>query len=215
MFAPQNNEFEYCFTIMSEFPDEKFLLAELRKGEQYAFKHFYDLYQLPLYRRLIRLVHIDIIAEELLQDLFLKIWQKRAMIDPNKSFKAYLYRIAEHLVVDHYRNLARQVKMERDTDVYELEVFDPIEESLQEDRTQKIIKEAIEILPAQQRLIFRLCKIDGKSYEEVSQLLNISHSTINTHITRASKRVRAYIIKHHGTTMSLLYFFALSGIDRK
>ena len=191
------------------------MLAELRAGKQYAFKHFYDIYNIPLYRKLLKLVQIDVIAEELLQDLFLKIWQKRELIDPNQSFRAYLYRIVEHLVADHYRNLARQVKMERETDVNSLEVLDQVENEFQGEFAQKIIDEAIATLPAQQQAVFRLCKIEGKSYQEVSQLLSISHATINTHISRASKAVKTYILKHHNTAILVLGIFALSAVDRQ
>lgn len=184
------------------------MLTELRAGEEYAFKHFYDIYNIPLYRKLLKLVQIDVIAEELLQDLFLKIWQKKDLIDPEQSFRAYLYRIAEHLVADHYRNLARQVKLEKETDLNKLEILDQVEDPFQGEFAQKIIHEAIATLPAQQQAVFRLCKIEGKSYEEVSQLLNISHATINTHISRASKAVKTYILKHHDTAILIMGFFA-------
>lgn len=175
---------------------EKVLLIDLKSGDQAAFRHFYDSYHLPLYRKLLRLVQIDVIAEELLQDLFLKIWQKRELIDPDQSFKAYLYRIAEHMVADHFRKLSREVKLERATDVNAVEVSEFSDEGFA-DTAEQIVNEAIEQLPAQQQAVFRLCKIEGKSYEEVSQLLHISHATINTHISRASKTVKSYILTHH------------------
>lgn len=181
---------------------EKVLLIDLKSGDQAAFRHFYDKYHLPLYRRLLRLVQVDVIAEELLQDLFLKIWQKRELIDPDQSFKAYLYKIAEHIVADHYRKLAREVKLERESDVNVVEVPELYDNDFA-DTAQKIVNEAIEQLPAQQQAVFRLCKIEGKSYEEVSQLLHISHATINTHISRASKTVKSYILSHHSGVLLL------------
>lgn len=155
------------------------------------------------------MVQVDVIAEELLQDLFMKIWQKRELIDPNQSFKAYLYRIGEHIVSDHFRKLAREIKVERELNINELEFGDYNEEGPQTEVVQKIINEAIETLPAQQKAIFKLCKIEGKSYEEVSKLLGISHATINTHISRASKRVKEYVIKNHNGTIALAGAYVL------
>lgn len=192
--------------------DEKLLLIDLKSGDEAAFRYFYNEYHVALYRRLLKLVQLEVIAEELLQDLFIRIWQKRILIDPEQSFKAYLYRIAEHIVADHYRKLARQVKLERDTDVQLMDLKEANEETFFSIHAEKIINEAIEQLPAQQQKIFRWCKIEGKSYEEVSQLLNISHATINTHISRASKAIKAYILKHHDGAMTLAGAYAILDI---
>lgn len=179
------------------------VLMDLKAGNQSAFKHFYDLYHVLLYRKLLKFVHVDVVAEELLQDLFLKIWEKRELIDPQQSFKAYLYRVAEHLIVDYYRKLAREISIERDTDSQTLVVSDIAEDLYMDGHAQKIVSEAIETLPHQQRTIFRMCKIEGRSYEEVSKHLNISQATVNTHISRATKTVKDYILRHHGKTISL------------
>ncbi len=195
--------------------DDTLLLADLKAGDSAAFKYFYDKYHIQLYRKLLKLVQIDVIAEELLQDLFLKIWQKRALIDVNQSFKAYLYRIAQNMVSDHFRKLAKEIKLERETDVSSLTIIDTPDDFLQGERAQEIINEAISVLPAQQQLVFRMCKIEGKSYEEVSKLLNISHATINTHISRASKTVKTYILKNHGNTMNLIGAYAVLEVARQ
>ena len=189
--------------------DENLLLTELKSGSPTAFKYFYDKYHLQLYRKLLKMVQVDVIAEELLQDLFMKIWQKRELIDPNQSFKAYLYKIGEHIVCDHFRKLAREIKVERGLNLNEIEFSEFNEEGPQTEAVQKIINEAIETLPAQQKAVFKLCKIEGKSYEEVSKLLDISHATINTHISRASKRVKEYVIKNHNGTITMMSAYVL------
>ncbi len=195
--------------------DENLLLAELKSGNKIAFKHFYDKYHLPLYRKLLKLVQAEVIAEELLQDLFMKIWQKRELIDPEQSFKAYLYRIAERIVSDHYRKLAREVKLEREINITSIDIYEASKEDAQVEFAQKIINEAIDTLPSQQKIVFRMCKIDGKSYEEVSKLLNISHATINTHISRASKSVKEYVLKNYGNIIVLAIAFAILGVARQ
>ncbi|SDL22841.1 RNA polymerase sigma-70 factor, ECF subfamily [Pedobacter sp. ok626] len=189
--------------------DEDLLLIELKSGSQIAFRYFYDKYHLQLYRKLLKMVQVDVIAEELLQDLFMKIWQKRELIDPNQSFKAYLYRIGEHIVCDHFRKLAREIKIERELNLNEIDFSEFNEEGPQTEAVQKVINEAINTLPTQQQTVFKLCKIEGKSYEEVSKLLDISHATINTHISRASKRVKEYVIKNHNGTITMMSAYVL------
>lgn len=191
------------------------LLARLKAGDQAAFEHFYDKYRLQLYHKILKMVGIDIIAEELLQDLYVKIWQKRALINPEKSFKSYLYKIAENLIADHYRQAVYQLKIERNTDINTLELAEPGENPFPKDLALKAINEAFQTLPAQQQKVFSLIKIEGKSYEEVAKLLDINHATINTHMSRAVKQIKEYIKIHHGSALGLAMAAALLELARQ
>lgn len=195
--------------VMQE--DEAILLTELKTGSSAAFKYFYEKYRLQLYRKLLKMVQLEVIAEELLQDLFIKIWDKRSLIDPEQSFKAYLYRIAENMVFDYFRKLAREAKLELAVQLNSTEFINPIEEGIFEKETQSKINEAIALLPPQQKLVFTLCKIEGKSYKEVSDLLGISTGTINAHITSATKSIKAHLANGDGLTLLLLLSCAIRG----
>lgn len=173
--------------------DERVLLADLKSGGQAAFNYFYEKYSLQLYRRLLKMVQIDVVAEELLQDLFLKIWEKREQIDPQQSFKAYLYRIAERIVYDYFRKLTREAKASDYIIANSSEIYEQFDNGGLEAEMRSKVQEAIARLPEQQRIVFNLCKIEGKSYEEVSALLGITTGTINTHITRATKTIKMYL----------------------
>lgn len=179
------------------------VLAKLKAGDQAAFAHFYNLYHLELHHSIFNLVRQEIVAEELLQELFLKVWHKRHLIDPDQPFKAYLYRIAKNLIADHYRHLARQLKIERDTDISELQLKDNTGELFPKDLALKAINEAMHTLSDQQRTVFTLSKIEGKSYQEISRQLNISNATIHTHLSRAVKQIREYIRIHHSSALGL------------
>lgn len=171
------------------------MLAELKSGSESSFRYFYEQYRAPLYRKLLKMVQVEVIGEELLQELFVKIWDKRQLIDPQHSFKAYLYRIAEHLVYDYFRKLARETKLEQAFAKNTTEYINSTEEGIFEKEAQHKIDEAINLLPPQQKLVFTLCKIEGKSYKEVSQLLGISTGTINAHITAATKTIKQYLLQ--------------------
>jgi len=179
------------------------LLAKLKAGDHVAFEHFYKQYHLQLYHKILNLVRQEIVAEELLQDLFLKVWDKRHLIDPERSFISYLHRIAKNLIADHYRNLARQIRIERSADIRELQLEDNLDETFPKDLALKAIKEATDTLSEQQRTVFTLSKIEGKSYEEISRQLNISSATIHTHMSRAVKQIREYIRTHHSSALNL------------
>jgi len=86
------------------------LLALLKAGDVQAFGQLYQLYNYRLYGNLLKLVKSEQEAEEILQEVFIKIWDKRASIDVEKSFRSYLFRIAENKVYDYFRKAARNRK---------------------------------------------------------------------------------------------------------
>jgi RNA polymerase sigma factor (sigma-70 family) len=81
--------------------------------------------------------------------------------------------------------------------------YDRIEELLSGEQNLQVLHRAIEDLPPQRQQVFRLCKLEGKTYREVSELLGISESTISDHIVKGTKFIRAYFDKNHP---SLIFF---------
>src|SRR5438045_8987136 len=164
---------------MNQFSQDKILLSRLQNGDKEAFTQLYTLYSEQLYKNVIRLVKSEQMAEEIVQDVFTLIWEKRKVIDIHQSFRSYLYKIGENKVIDFFR------KARRDKDLYiqvkkiATEQYTHIEEELLSRENSKFLKKAIASLSPQRKQIFELCKIEGRSYKKVRHLLAISTSTIN------------------------------------
>lgn len=173
--------------------DEKELVALLKEGSRHAFEQLYHKYKYRLYGNLRKLLKSDTAAEELLQQLFVKVWENRLSLDPDKIFKAYLFRIAENLAYDFFRKAARDKNMEARLMIIATENYTHIEEALYSKESVAILNRAVASLPPQRRHIFTLCKIEGKTYEEVSVELGISTSTINDHIVKGTRAVKEYL----------------------
>jgi len=186
--------------------NEKELLVQLREGSELAWDYFYHHYHIGVYRKLIKMVKIEAIAEELVQDVFVKLWNKRHLIDPDQPFKAYLYTIAQNLVYDFYRKLAKDKRLQGQVKALTVDLYQHIEEGIYLKETQGILHQAIDHLPSQQKLIFTLCKLEGKSYEYVGTTLGISPSTVNNHIVKATKKIKGYIFRFHKT----IFFLSLT-----
>jgi RNA polymerase sigma-70 factor (family 1) len=184
--------------------DEKKILIEFRYGNKQAFNLIYNHYNLQIYRKLLKMTRIDTIAQELTQDLFIKIWEKCALIDPDKPFKSYLYQIAGNLVYDFYRKLAREERLQKEVQVISTELYTHTEENIILQETQKILDMAVEGLPIQQKRAFTLCKFEGKSYEETAEILGISVVTVNTHIVRATKSIKSFIFSYQNIVILIL-----------
>lgn len=170
--------------------NEKELLIALNGGDIAAFEVLYGYYSKLIFRKLVKMIKHVPLAEELTQDVFVKIWDKRVTIDINQSFKYYLLALAKHTVSDFYRKAARDQRLQDEILSASADLYNPTEELLFYKESELMLNRAIENLPPQQQLVFKLCKIEGKSYEEVANHLNISTSTVSNHIVKATKAIK-------------------------
>ncbi|SIP97868.1 RNA polymerase sigma-70 factor, ECF subfamily [Mucilaginibacter lappiensis] len=168
------------------------MLQQLQQGSEQAFTVLYDKFSKPLYRTILRLVKDEDIAQELLQDLFMKIWEKKEKINLEGSFKSFLYKVAENIVYSYFRKVAKDARL-IDKLISDYVDFDTnAEELIIAKETNAMLQRAIECLPTQRQQVYILCKLQGKTHEEVSNLLGISTSTINNQIVKANKSVKEY-----------------------
>ena len=185
---------------MNSLQNEVDVLIALRKGSEQAFEKIYQAYSPRLFGRLMKLVKSDVHAKEILQDVFLKVWEYRASIDPEKSFRSFLFQIAENKAFDFFRKAARDKNRESELIAFSTINHTMIEEFKSNDENLKTLQKAIEALPYQRQQVFRLCKLEGKSYKEVSELLQISVSTISDHIVKGTKTIRHHFAGNHSSS---------------
>ena len=187
-------------------PDERELLSLLKQGNEKAFEKIYNLYSARLFGNIFRMVKSESTTQEILQDTFLKIWHNRASIDLDKSFRSYLFRIAENKVYDFFRQATRDKKLRARLFAAATEEYEHIETMIHRKENALLLQKAIESLSPQRQQIFRSIKLDNKSYEEVSRQLGISVSTISDHIVKANKAIREFIFTHNDMTIILFCF---------
>lgn len=190
--------------------NENDLVARLNNSDGEAFEQLYQLYSGRLFGYLIKLVKSEVFAQELLQDTFIKLWNKRENINPEKSFRSYLFRITENNVYDFFRKAARDKKLQDALIKSACENYQHVEENLLTKENEQILQDAINLLPPKRRQIFQLIKIEERSYDEVSALLNISVSTINDHIVKAMKSIREALKQYHIAELGMIFIFLLS-----
>jgi RNA polymerase sigma-70 factor (family 1) len=187
--------------------DELDLLIRLKEGDKKAFAEIYDLYSQRLYINLLKLVKSDQLAEEILQDIFILVWEKREQVDIRQSFPAYLFGIGANKVADLFRKVKRDKHLFAKIKAIATEEYSHIEESLFRKENFTILQNAIKALPPQRKQIFELCKMQGESYLEVSRKLGVSTSTINDHIVKATKSIQQYLTSNNLYCVAL--FFAI------
>ncbi|MEB0261815.1 sigma-70 family RNA polymerase sigma factor [Mucilaginibacter sp. 10I4] len=182
----------------------RLLILQLQQGGEQAFTILYDQYSKQLYRNILRLVKDEDIAQELLQDLFLKIWESRENINPEKSFKSFLYKVAENLVYGYFRKIAKENRLIAKLVISYVDFDTNAEEAMISKENHDLLKKAIANLSPQRKQIYTLCKLEGKSYEEVSNELGISTSTIRNQIVKANKAFKQYFSLNQDLVIILL-----------
>ncbi|ALR29261.1 hypothetical protein ATE47_01365 [Chryseobacterium sp. IHB B 17019] len=169
--------------------DERNLLLRLQKGDYTAFEIIYSNHKKKITQRLLRLLTSPDLVEDVLQELFIKLWNNRKSIDAEKPIEAYLYRIATNLVNDYFREISKNKKLAEELWHRISEFYNPFEEISQVSADSELFR-SIDRLPEQRRKVFLLCKLEKKSYAEVSRLLQISEAAVNDHITKANRFLR-------------------------
>jgi RNA polymerase sigma-70 factor (ECF subfamily) len=137
-------------------------------------------------------------AEELVQELFTRIWQKRACKGIREDFTGYMYRVAQNLVFDFFRRLKKdRALMERFRSITgEADAAAGPEERLQQQQAAGIIRNAIEHLPPQQKKVYQLVKQDGYTYKMAARDMGISPFTVKEYLSLANKSIRNYVLSH-------------------
>jgi len=182
-----------------------FCVKCLINGDEEAFVALYQKYHRKIYYTALKMTQSDEMAQDVTQDVFLKIWDTRATLNPVKNFAAYISTICRNDIFDVFKKATHEEAAKK-----ELKQFAEITESGQDDDDfyeiyKNLLDKAIAELPPQRRKIFELCKLQEKSYDEVARSMNISRSTVQDHIVKANKCIREYLLTHGNFSFAVLF----------
>jgi RNA polymerase sigma-70 factor (ECF subfamily) len=185
---------------------EKELLKKLCIGEEQAFERLYRHYSDATHRVVFRLVQSEMLADEILQNVFVKIWEKRHLVQSVENFKAWLLRIAENEVYNYYRKIARDKKLQAHIIENFAYTTNPTEEYVVTKEQRALLEKAVAYLPEKRRQVFILCKLEGKSYEEAGHILGISPNTVKNQLISANGTLRRYVLRFSEGFVLIVYF---------
>lgn len=203
---------------MQSVEDEKQLLLRLKDGDEQAFTALFYAYKDLLYSFLLGIVRSEAKADDLLQDVFLKLWKNRQYADNIESLNAYLYNMTKNVALDNLRRLSKEYAIMEDiqslTVVNKEENLDPADILIGKEFDGRL-KRAIEQLPQQQKKIFILRHQFGLKHEEIAKRLNLSVSTSKNAAKNAVDNLRK-ILKYTYLgllLMQLIYTWITSKTD--
>jgi RNA polymerase sigma-70 factor (family 1) len=184
--------------------NESELLKLVAAGDKNAFTQIYNNYRNKIYSIAFELTESSAVAEEIVQDVFLKIWVKRNTLNEVTHFRAYLFTIARNYVFTALKRIARKETIEvnamQDAPLY----YNDTENRVLNNEYTRLLQAAIDRLPEQQRQVYNLIKKEGYKREEVAAALRLSPETVKTHLAQAMRNIRTYCLARLDVSIALI-----------
>ena len=182
------------------------LVERLQKGDVEAFDLIYEKYSGKLYTFSLKYLKSKDEAEELVQSVFLKLWENYKNLRKESSFKSYLFTIAYNEICNLFRKRNYLQKFVNDTLYESSQASSETENNIDYKSVLEQVQQIIDKLPDRQRIIFMKSRNEGKSSKEIAEELGLSAGTVDNYISEALKFIRNQL---HNKSLSLLLFFSL------
>ena len=168
------------------------MLHRIAAGDQTAFGELFRTYHQRLGAYIYRLTESLPAAQEIVQDVFLKIWLKRASLPEIQSFEAYLFTAARNHVFNYLKKIARERNQEELLQAG-LESADTVVSTEEPGIYYELLDEAVEHLPRQQKQVYLLHRREGLSHAEIAVRMQLSVETVKKHMSLALRAIRDHL----------------------
>lgn len=187
---------QYTFTVLKNIKTNTELLLLLKKGDMVAFNTIYNKYSYKLHEFVLMYLKQEEDAEEIVQEVFIKIWESRGKIDVYSSFESFLFTIAYNATISLLRKRVSQSKSrEYLKSLQQIDAADQVIDEIQFKELDQKVQSLLEQLTPRQKEIYLLSREDGLTHKEIAQKLSISESTVNNHLVTTMKYLKSHIDK--------------------
>lgn len=169
------------------------ILNNLKKGDTTAFRAIFNEYSKKLYPFVFSMTKSRYASEDIIQEVFIKIWVNRETIDSQNSFNSFIYTIARNLTYNYLRNVANSEYLKQEMWKNISVLNSQTENLLQLREYENILSTILKKLPAQKKKIFVLSKKQGKSNQEIAELLEISPKTVKNHLWKTLQLIKTQL----------------------
>ena len=175
---------------------DKALFERIASGDETAFSIIFFRYTARLAPFVTQLLQSDTWSEEIVQDVFLRLWQSRLQLAAIDHPSAYLYQMASNRTLDYIKRNARDVKLQYYAARWLSPGADNPDTQLDFREIDSLLKEAVSRLPPQRRKVYQLVREEGLSHAEIADRLRISKHTVRNHVSEALQEIRVYLREH-------------------
>lgn len=188
--------------------NDKLLVKQLMLGNDMAFRSLFDAYYPRIYAYSFSILKTKTLAEETVQDVFLKVWKNRECLNLNMSFRAYIFTIARNKAFSIISKATNDKKLREQIFYKSQKSYNPIETMLDNADCESLKSKAINELPPKRKLIFLMSREEHKTYAEISDELKISISTVKGQMSKALQTIRE-VLKSESDIIFTIVFVVL------
>ncbi len=169
-------------------------VVQLNYGSEPSFTLIYHRHHQKIYLNILKIVHVPEYAQEILQDVFLSLWQNRYKIDKDKSVASWLFVVSFNKSMDFLKKKLREhIDFVADYDMLYVDIEDVQEQDDIMQEQLQILEEAIGQLSPRKKEVFRLCRYEGYSKERVAEMLDLSVNSVSEYLKQANKSIKQYV----------------------
>jgi len=191
--------------------NETYWVTILKDGDARAFDELFQLYGKRLYHFALGYVKSKQEAEEIVQEVFLKIWHNRKGLHPELSFRSYLFTIAYRQIAEALKKRLREQSYVHEIAGSVVSFTDEMADRMNYQSLLELVKVQIEKLPPRQKEVLQLRKMSGLHIGEIADLLALSPKTVEHHLTEAIKNIKAGLDKESVAGLLFMVLFVREG----
>lgn len=188
--------------------EDDYCLLRIKEGDEYFFNVIFEKYRDQLFGYLYRVSKSKEVSEEIVLDVFLKLWNGREVITEIQNLEAFLYKVAHHKAIDFFRAAKRSPALQQA--LWEIITEAPSAERadsrLLHQHTAALIREALDQLSPQRRKVFELRNQEDLSYADIADRLDLSTHTVRNHLAAAVQFIRTYLQKNNALTPLVAFY---------
>lgn len=191
-------------------PNERELFARMATGDEAAFADIFFHYIPFLQPHIFKMTRSEEATQDIIHDTFLSLWTRREKMPEVENFKSYIFTISTNKTYDWLKKEAKERQAIAGARVRTMHFENTTEETIDFNQSAEFINKAVNQLPPQRKLVFKLSREEGLSHEEIAERLNISKNTVSNHLTEALRFIKEYLQKIPGATGPALLSIAIA-----
>ncbi len=171
---------------------------------EHDFKCLFDIYKNRVFGYVLAVSHSSYIAEEITQEIFIKLWLCRDILNKLDNREAYIFTIARNKTLNFFRRAALESKILREMQTRMIPGYNNVEEIVLVSDQNKLLQEALILLPPRQRQVYRLSRDQGLNHRQIAGQLQVSPNTVKNHLVYAIKFIRKYLSELNAVAILLV-----------
>jgi RNA polymerase sigma-70 factor (ECF subfamily) len=178
--------------------DDSYCLSRIKEGDEHFFNLVFEKYRNQLFAYLFKVTKSRETAEEVVLDVFLKLWHGREAVTEIENLEAFLFRVAHNKAIDFFRAAKRNPTMQQE--IWELITeaisYETADKKLLDKNIEELVQSAVNQLSPQRKKVYYLRNNEDLSYNEIASALNLSTNTVRNHLAASLQFIREYLLKN-------------------